>query len=352
MLVFGICSGDLRWRLMADDRELATGEARVNALPHSTGTFTQPLDAIKAMEPGVTYYTHLAFLRPDGSEIVRHAVELPVNGPSVEAAPAIQSQLRVRRGKTITVSAGAASYEFDPASARLVSASMGGDALLTGSRFTIWRPLNPNDLILPLRIRPADIPDLNKYTTTVRSWKIGESTASVRIEAEADHQVNERNSFSTSFTYEIGRDGALRVEYSVRPRVEVQWLPEIGMELETAPGLDNLRWLGLGPLDAYPNEKTAPILGVYAGRVGSDTAKGVKAIRWAELTSDHRVGVRVEGSPYVRAGGRALRVLPSVGGRSEKNRRPENPEYRLDAAPPASFVGSFSIHLVARERKR
>ena len=44
----------------------------------------------------------------------------------------------------------------------------------------------------------------------------------------------------------------LRVGYTVRPRVEFPWLPEIGMEFETAAGLDNLRWLGLGPLDVYP----------------------------------------------------------------------------------------------------
>jgi beta-galactosidase len=172
----------------------------------------------------------------------------------------------------------------------------------------------------------------------------------VRIEAEADHTVNERNSFSTSCTYEVARDGVLRVRYAVRPRVEVQWLPEIGMEFETAAGLDNLRWLGLGPLDAYPNEKFAPILGVYAGRAGSDTAKGVKAIRWAELTSDQRAGVRVEGSPYLRVEGRALRVLPSVAGRCEKNRRPEAPEYRLDVGPSASFLGGFSLALVSAEK--
>ena len=46
------------------------------------------------------------------------------------------------------------------------------------------------------------------------------------------------------------------------------------MELDTAAGLDKLRWLGLGPLDAYPNEKTAPIWAVYAGRAGSESREG------------------------------------------------------------------------------
>jgi beta-galactosidase len=168
---------------------------------------------------------------------------------------------------------------------------------------------------------------------------------------ETDNTVNERNSFAVSYVYQIEREGTLRVQYTVRPRVEVAWLPEIGMELDTAAGLDKLRWLGLGPLDAYPNEKTAPILGVYAGLAGSETAKGTKAIRWAELTSEQGAGVRVEGSEYIRLEGRALRVLPSVAGRAEKGRRPEAPEYRLDTGASAAFQGSFSVALLTPEKK-
>jgi len=74
-----------------------------------------------------------------------------------------------------------------------------------------------------------------------------------------------------------------------------------------------------------------------AGRTDSETAKGVKAARWAELTAAQGDGFRVEGAPYIRVEGRSLRVLTSVVGRSEKGRRPENPEYRLDAGASASL---------------
>jgi beta-galactosidase len=339
----------IRWTVMADDRELAKGEGKVNAAPHAIGHLTLPLDAIKTIEPGVTYYSQLTFLRPDGSEITQRAIELLPGGPAPEPVRVSQPQVRVRTGKTVTVTAGPATYEFDPASARLLSASNGAVKLITGSRFTLWRPLGPNDVVL-LRNRPADL-DLNKYTTAVKSWKVSESASGVRIEAEAEHTINEKNGFAVSYVYEVGRDGVLRVGYTVRPRVEMPWLPEIGMELETAMGLDNLRWLGLGPLDAYPNEKIAAILGVYAGRAGSDTVKGTKSARWAEVSSDQRAGVRVEGAPYIRLEGRNLRVLPSVVGRSEKNRRPEAPEYRLDTSATAVFQGGFSVSLIGGEKK-
>jgi beta-galactosidase len=340
----------VHWSLMADDRELAKGEAKVNAAPHATGYLGLPVDGIKSVEPGVAYYVHLAFLRPDGSEIVQRAVELLADGPIPEPARSVQSQVRVRSGKTVVITAGSASYEFDPASARLISASAGTAKLISGSRFTIWRPLGPNDLLAQRR-QPDLVPDLNKYSVVVKSWKVTEEASGVRIDAEAEHTVNEKNSFSVAYKYRVGRDGVLCVEYTVKPHVEFPWLPEIGMEFETAAGLDNLRWLGLGPLDAYPNERTAPILGVYAGRTDSETAKGTKATRWAELTSGQGSGFRVEGAPYIRLEGRNLRVLPSVVGRSEKGRRPEAAEYRLDTGSSAVFQGGFSVIPMAQARR-
>lgn len=340
----------VRWSLMADDRELAKGEGKVNAAPHATGYLGLPVDAIKSVEPGVTYYAHLSFLRADGSEIVERAVELVADGPAPEPARSVPSQVRVHTAKTVAIAAGSASYEFDPASARLISVSAGTAKVISGSRFTIWRPLGAND-VLNLRMQPGAVPDLNKYTVAVKSWKVTEEESGVRIDAEADHTVNEKNSFSVAYTYRVGRDGVLRVEYTVKPHVEFPWLPEIGIEFETAAGLDNLRWLGLGPLDAYPNEKTAPILGVYAGKTDSETAKGMKATRWAELTSGQGPGFRVEGAPYIRLEGRNLRVLPSVVGRSEKGRRPEAPEYRLDTGGSAVFQGGFSLTPMAQGRK-
>jgi beta-galactosidase len=339
----------VRWSLMAGEKELAKGEGRVNAAPHATGYFVQPIDAIKSIEPGVAHYVHYSFLRPDSSEIVERSVELVASGPAVVAAPALPAQVRVRSGKTVVVTAGTAAYEFDPATAALVSASVGSAKVVTGSKFTIWRPLGQNDTISS---RGGGSPvDLNKYTTTVKSWKVAESPSGVRIDAEAEHKANDRNSFTVSYTYEIGRDGVLRVRYEVQPKIEFPWLPEIGMEFQTATGVDNLRWLGLGPLDAYPNEHTAPTFGQYAGRIGSDITKGNKSIRWAELTSDQNVGVRVADCSYIRVEERALRVLPSVVGRSEKNRRPEAPEYRLDVTPTSVFQGGFSLTLLGAEKK-
>ncbi|MBZ5585252.1 MAG: DUF4981 domain-containing protein, partial [Acidobacteriia bacterium] len=128
----------IRWSVFADGRELAKGDARVNAAPHATGYLALPLDSIQSVEPGVAYYAHVAFSRPDGSEIAQRAVELLPDAP---ARPRVSDfPVRIKTGKTVIVTAGPSSYEFDPATARLVSASLGGARLVAGSRFTLWRP--------------------------------------------------------------------------------------------------------------------------------------------------------------------------------------------------------------------
>jgi beta-galactosidase len=342
---------EIRWSVMADDRQLAQGEARISAAPHAAGYLTLPLDAIKKVEAGTTYYSHLVFLRADGSEITRRAVELLPAGPRQEKASAAGQQVRVHFGKTVSVTAGSSVYEFNPATALLASASIGGSKVVAGSRFVAWRPLGPNDTIVMRAGQANSMPDLNVYATTVKSWKVSSTNSGVRIEAEAEHKAGDHDSLGVSYVYEIGRDGVLTVSYSVRPRVTAPWLPEIGVQFDAADGLEDLRWLGLGPLDAYPNERTAPILGVYSGRAGSGAVKGNKAIRWAELRSNQGAGLRVEGSGYVRLEGKSLRVLPSVVGRSEKGRRPEAPEYRLDTGGSAEFHGRFSLELMPGSAK-
>jgi len=55
--------------------------------------------------------------------------------------------------------------------------------------------LGPND-VLNLRAPAASVADLNKYSVSVKSWKVTEETSSIRIDAEAEHTVNDKNSFS------------------------------------------------------------------------------------------------------------------------------------------------------------
>jgi beta-galactosidase len=165
------------------------------------------------------------------------------------------------------------------------------------------------------------------------------------IDATAEHRVDDRNVFTADYQYRVLADGSLYVGYSIRPTIQAPWIPEAGMVLEGRADLDTLRWLGLGPLDAYPNLKMAAIFGLWTGHAGTETAQGTKAgVRWAELLDSAKTGFRVAGCDYVRleSAGR-VRVLSAVEGRPSKFRRPDPPTCRLDVGPDTVFRGSFVL---------
>jgi beta-galactosidase len=264
-----LSSISIHWKLFADERELAGGDARLSAPPHTTAALELPTSAITKAEPGIAYYVHLRFNRADGSEITQRSVRLMTETVAdvIEArgrqnlSPAQVS----KRGSKTLVSAGLARYEFDSHTAQLASATWANRLLINGAHATVWRPLSLSEVFLYRHVPPQQPmpPDLDKYITNVKRWDISESRDGVRIDAEADHRVDERNWFTARYVYLINADGSLRVDYSITPHVELGWVPEVGMEFELPAELNTLRWLGLGPLDAYPNEKAAVSFGVW-----------------------------------------------------------------------------------------
>jgi beta-galactosidase len=337
------------WALMEDDRELDHGTAQIPGQAHATAWLDFSLNAIKKIRFGATYYVWFTFEHANGADITRRTVELVPKVDDLLQGKQDLGTLTVRSGKDVQVSTGHVIYTFDPQTAQLASASLDGAPIVTSTCLTLWRPLNSSEEIIMKRDDKSPLPDLNFYHTVVRSWQVTRSADEVRIEAHADQIVDQEDHFLASYVYLIHRDGTLAIHYSVQPHVQTPWLPFVGMTIRTVPELNRLQWLGLGPTDAYPNENAAAILGVWSGNLGSEPATGVKATRWAELTSSSGNGLEVRDCPYIRLeGDSGLQALTSVLGRPSKTRRPENPEQRLDTGQGSSFQGEFTISLLRK----
>ena len=343
---------EIRWKLMADDRQLAAGSAHAEAAPHTIGEFDLPIEAIRngngevGFDPNVAYYAQISFLRFDGSDITTRSVELaPAFSPHPRDKAAVR--VEVHGDSPVIVTAGRATYEFDPRTAALTAVKLGEKPLITACRPTIWRAPNEEELAIYHRAGPieAELPDLNHYSTQVKSWKVTQNGDGVTIDATAVYEVNAHNAFTAEYQYRVLQNGSLSIRYAFRPAIQAPWIPEAGMLLEGRSDLDTLRWLGLGPLDAYPNLKMAAIFGLWNGKAGSEAAQGTKAgVRWAEVLDSSKTGFRVAGSDYVRleSAGR-LRVLGAVEGRPSKFRRPDPPDSRLDITPDTVIRGSLVL---------
>lgn len=347
----------IRWRLMADDRELAQGDAKADAAPRQTANIEIPAASIREIKNGVAYYAQLFFYRENGEEFAARSVRLITNAmdktSTASAVTTSKPQISQTTDGTV-VSVGNTKYQFDKKTAGLSGITANGQALITNSRPVLWRALSISEANLyrqAHREQPQP-PDFNKYTIKLRDWQVTENGGAARIETSADYTIDERNKFSVRCDYRVTPDGALRIEYQITPQVETGWLPEIGIELETAPAFSSMRWRGLGIWDAYPNQRAAAMFGVWQARAGTPEIRGIKSdVEKVELTDAANRGLIIEGSPFVRfeADGKAagrIRLLSAVVGRSTKFKRPERAEWQTDANQ--IFKGGFTVKAVAR----
>jgi len=338
----------VRWVLMEDATRLADGRASLNGPPHTQSMLAVPLDGLKAWRPGAIYYLAMTFERADGSVITRRSVELHGPETSVEPALAPGAVSVEQRPDRVSVHAGPVSYDFDPRTGQLALAAFDGTPRVLSLNPTIWRPLNSTEReVLKRDGGVQDLPDLNRYTASVSGWRVLQADGRATVHAVVNYSVDAANHFTVTYDYTVNPAGELNVRYIVAPNVQAKWLTHIGLELKAASGLDRLRWLGLGPYDAFPNKRSAPVLGVWSANLGQ--VSGNKAVRWTELADSRGKGVRVDSDGYIRfdaASADRVRILSSVQGLSQKNRGPDDPAVRIDTGSGRTFAGQFRLRLM------
>ncbi len=157
------------------------------------------------------------------------------------------------------------------------------------------------------------------------------------------------NAIEVAYTYTVLPNGALRVAYVITPKVELEWLPEIGLELKTAGALRNVSWLGLGPGDSLPNRKASVLFGNWTASTSSPQFSGTKSgLEWAHFDFDNGVMLRVGKAAGFRIVGfvgaeQRLRLLSHLAGAWTKNGPAERPEWRLEVKAGETFEGTIEI---------
>ena len=336
----------LTWILKEDEKELASGTGFVNAQPHSQGTFKLPLEALRTIQTGKTYYVWCLFSNIFGEEITRKAVEL---APTIQPTdnPGATGKIVLIKNEMLTVSANKTDYIFNPKTGQLVSANRNNKTLITDLSPVIWHKLDKCEAFIAGGRQVRDAKNMHQFSPTVDNWAVEEQTNAVVIHARVKYTIDDKNSFTASYRYTVNADGKLDVHYEILTKVAIPWLPVVGMAVKSAPELNQIKWLGLGPYDAYPNKKTAPIPGVWGGIAGSDDVTGTKAVRWIERIGATS-GIRIEGNGYMEHTAdqpETIYMLSGVLGRPEKSRTADESIPQLLTTTNEPFIGEFRIQL-------
>lgn len=116
------------------------------------------------------------------------------------------------------------------------------------------------------------------------------------------------------------------------------------MVLTSPPNLDQLHWFGFGPLDAHPNKRSAPLLGLWGGKAGNKDTSGTKVTRWIER-SGATDGFRLTSKGYLQSTAAEpdrMRILSGIVGRPKKGRKAEEAVSQLETNK-QPFTGDFTL---------
>ena len=325
------------YRLFVDNKLLSSGATSVDAAPHDTANLTIDTRKVGQIRENETCYVQLIFTRADGSEIGRKYVEIKPD-EMVKLTSKPQTLAVAENADAFTITAGKAVYRFDRTTGLLASLTRNGKPAIESLRPTIWHALNDGDQIIKNRKFAAGV-DPEKPKVEVKSMTANEEQGKVIIRSTVAYQIDENNRFTADYVQTINETGTCQIDYTIRPEVQMSYLPIVGMAVKmTSPG-DLRQWLGLGPEDTYPNKKAGCILGVW------DASKltGTHQARWLDLQSKQGVKTRIQADGYIdrdKESSPEVRILSQVLGRSEKGRLNDR-NYRV--LPDKTYTGSFTI---------
>lgn len=332
------------WTLYRDGEALASGEAKVQAPPRTATALVVPTEAIAADAPRGVHYLHLVFTNAAGLEITRRSVRLGWTPAPPE--PQIKGRVTAeKQGDTLLVRAGDARYAFDAQTGELAALDVSGKGMLRGTSIVVWRSptwCERNVIDRRERVYPWDS-FLQNLPGVARAWRFAEEDEGVRVTATTEYRADERNTVTVDYTYRVTPAGALKIDYVVTPRVDIEWLPEIGIALKPESEPQNLSWLGLGLRSSLPNKTAAALFGQWSAAIGSAEANGTKSgVEWLRLTTADGRALEVKGCVGFRWE-QDLRIFSHLAGAWTKGGKPERREWRLDLTEESRFKGSFEL---------
>lgn len=307
---------EARWQVMADGREIAAGALpALDIAPGQAREYTVPMPAIEP-EPGVEYWLNLSFVlktaqpwAPAGHELAWEQWKLPYSVPGARIE--LSAPLEVSEASDAVQIIGADfSVTFDR-TATFHDYTYGGAKLIGhGPMPGFWRAPTDNDRGGGKALEGRAELDVQVWRDA--GWRVtkfdvqrpDQNTALIRY----DGQLAAGGTYSMA--YHVTGTGAITVEVSYTPGgKESGMMPRFGTDLVLAPGLENMRWYGRGPVETYCDRKFERV-GVYSSTVDAEWVEysrpqenGNKTdVRWIEFTNGSGVGLRATGLTPLNAG--------------------------------------------------
>ena len=182
--------------------------------------------------------------------------------------------------------------------------SLGKMEITDGARVDVWRARTDNDRGGEGSGKKWEEAGLNRVHHRVNSVAVeGDSFVVRTFMAPA---VTGRG-FDVTYRWTGLKDESVKLDVDVDPHGdwEDMTLPRMGIRLGLPKHLQSVKWLGLGPGEAYPDTRLAAKMGLYDMSIDDmqtpyvfPQENGSRAdVRWAEIKGQNGDGLRIKGSP-------------------------------------------------------
>ena len=238
-------------------------------------------------------------------QLAIHTGRPPQNLPApIQEMPALKWR---ETGKGVVLSGTNFSLSFNRASGTLVSLVWGGREMLAsnagaGPVLQLFRAPTDNDKGFGKWLaRDWRAAGLTNLVPEVDSFDIQSAASNtVRITVVTTSRAT-GGGCRLKTLWTIRGDGSVDMDNDFQPFGNLPPLPRVGIVLQLAPGLENLRWRGRGPWENYSDRKAGADLAVWHDTVDAQyipyerpqETGNKEDVRWLELTDANGKGIRI-----------------------------------------------------------
>lgn len=304
---------ELIWQLAENGVFIQKGTTEIEIEPCSTKTinlaFSLPEVSKQSAEYILTVSLHLkndTIWAQKGHELTFEQFVIPTGKAALENPSVNFPETKVQVGENdVTIKGECFHVVFNKNNGALESYSFNGTHLLENELSpNFWRAMTDNDRGNKLQERSSVWREagINKVLTSFL----------MNVENNATTIITTAYSLPTTMSsceiiYTITGDGEITVDYELKPGKDLPEIPEVGMMTTLDGSFDTITWYGKGPYENYCDKEKGAKIGLYTGKVKDQYVPYLRpqecgnktGVRWAVLSNQQGVGLKISGSPTV-----------------------------------------------------
>lgn len=341
---------DMRWKLHADGKEVASGNrfggtAAKDIAPRTTGKMTIPFD-MNNLDADKEYFLIIEFLQPADRPwaekgFVQMREQLPVKSATPYAPIVSGAGKSVKINESaegITVSGDGFKIVFDDGTGSIYTLNYNGKDYITpgnGPRLDAYRAPVDNDVWVYSQWYAAGLDNLKHKASDRKTFTRpdGSVVISYKVESQAPSETRLDDKFTsgrarliagdnlddnalrfiTNQIWTVYPDGSVELEAAVTDNKPAMTLPRLGYAMKLPSYLENYTYYGRGPVNNFNDRKTGQFVGLYDSKVADmfvgfpkpQSMSNREEVRWSSLRDNDGNGLQ-----FIALDTMSMSVLP------------------------------------------